>query len=171
MPNLNQESTIMVSNDGLITLTTHRLLQRSRDINKEMMLADFISYEQIDKRNGSYKTLSVIFLIATIVFGVIYNNKVHESETLTGRINLALHRTVGEQMSLNEELQLYGGLTTLAGVLLGIALLLLLLSNRKYLRIAGKYSAIEFSTKNLRNDSFSKFTNALIIESDKRKRE
>jgi hypothetical protein len=171
MPNLNQESTVMSSNDGSITLTTHRLLQRSRDINKEMMLTDFISYEQKGKRNSYYKVLTIIFSVAAVVFGVVYNNKVQESETLRGRFNMVLHSTFGDQMSINEQLQLYGGLTTLAAVLFGISLFLFLLSNRKYLRITGKFSSIEFSINNLRGESFSKFTNALITQSDNRKKE
>lgn len=171
MSNLKHEATIMHSNDGSITLTTHRLLQRSPDINREMMLADFLSYEQTSKRNSYYKILTIIFLALTVILGIVYNNKTRESETLGGRFNMAFQRTFGERMSINEQLQLYGGLTTLAGILFGISLLLFLISNRKYLRITGKFSTIEFSIKHLGNASFSKFTNALITESDNRKRD
>jgi len=171
MPSLSQEQTIMSSNDGSITLTTHRLLQRSRDINKEMMLVDFISYEQKRKRSNLWKVLTIIFLVVAVIFGIVYNSKVKESETLRGRLNITLDRTFGEPMSVSSQLDMYNSLTTLAAILFGISLLLFLTSRRKSLRITGKYSTIEFSISHLRGDSFSKFTNALITESDNRKKQ
>ena len=171
MSNLTHEQTIMSSNDGSITLTTHRILQRSPKFNKEMMLADFISYEQVNGKSRYYKTLTLIFLSLAIIFGFVYNNKLHDLETLRGRFNMAFQSTLGEHMSIDEQIQLYQGLFVLFAVLLGISLLLFLSSSSRSLKITGKFSIIEFSTKWLRDTSYSKFLNAIVTESDKRKRE
>ena len=41
----------------------------------------------------------------------------------------------------------------------------------KYLKISGRFNDIEFSLKNLSEQSLNKFLSRLIIESDNRKRE
>lgn len=171
MPALNQEETIMSSNDGSITLTTHRILQRSPKINKEIMLTDFISYEQINGKSNYYRSLMILFLAVSIIFGLVYYNKYQEAQTLIGRFNMGFRNSLSEHMSVDEQVQLYQGLFAFSSVLFGISLLLFLISSKRSLRITGKFSTIEFSTKWLRDDSYSKFLNGLITESDKRKRE
>lgn len=171
MSSLTQEQTLLSSDDGSITLTTHRILQRSPEINKEIMLADFISYEQINRRSPYYKVLTILLLAASIILGIIYFNKVQESETLFGRFKMAYQSSLGSEFSINEQLQLFGSLFTASAILFGISLVLLLYSNHKSLRLSGKYSTIEFPIRRMKDSSFNRFVSTVITESDKRKRE
>lgn len=58
---LANESTVLASNDESIVLTTHRLFYRTRDVNKEMFLKDFVSYEVVNRRSSYYMYLAIAF--------------------------------------------------------------------------------------------------------------
>lgn len=55
MKNLNSESTLISSSDNSITLTTHRLFQRNKSLNKEIVLTNFVSYEIMKKRSKQFR--------------------------------------------------------------------------------------------------------------------
>lgn len=171
MSNLKDEAIVMSSNDGSITLTTHRLLQRTREINKEVMLTDFLAYEQITKRSRYYTILTIVFFIIATILVIYYNYKVNSSETLRGRFDMTFRDNLSDHLSVKEQLEVYGSCAAFATLIFVISFLLYLFSKCNFLKVVGKYSSIEFSTRNLKNDSFNRFTNSLVVESDKRKRE
>lgn len=169
MSSLKNEEVLMVSNDGLVTLTTHRVLQKSKDSTKELMLVDFISYEIFSKRVKYYKLLTIFFLIACIGTGIAayYENEAN-TEFLIRNTNLALsfreHGTSYEEDGWRKA-------WLFSGFLFIIALLMFLLSKSKHVKLDGKFSSIKFSVKNLTGVDRDKFINGVIRESEARKKE
>jgi hypothetical protein len=65
---LKNEQTLLQSDNGHITLTTHRIIEHSSTASREVMLSDLVSYEIVKRKSGYHKTLSIIFLITTAHF-------------------------------------------------------------------------------------------------------
>ena len=151
MAGLSKEEIIMSSNDNSITLTTHRILQKSTQVHKEMMLKDILAHEIIKKRSNYYKILSLFFGVLTIFLFILYFTKSSPFD-LAGKTEILVMLIVPL-------------------ILATISIFLLLSSHVKYLKISGRFNDIEFSLKNLSEQSLNKFLSRLIIESDNRKRE
>jgi mevalonate kinase len=159
MAQLSKEEIIMTSNDNSITLTTHRILQKTSEINKEILLRDIVSQEVIKKRHRYYKILSLLFGIPTTILALLYITKSDPFETT---IDTMFDRSNGNGAS---------AISIVLAILTFISVYLLLTTSEKYLRISGRFNEIEFSLKDLSNSSRNKFLNRLTIESDNRKRE
>jgi len=81
-----EEESIMYSDDRTIELTTHRILEHTRDRTNQIMLKDFKNYEFKAYHIGNYKTIVIIFVVLTIST-IILNLKLYYSEfayTITG---------------------------------------------------------------------------------------
>jgi len=167
MSNLSNEQTLMTSDNGLITLTTHRVLEKSSNLKKELLLSEFISYEVVTKRVNYYKVLGIIFFVLSLVFGIWAMIKNQENQKFISRLQDAFNRN---GISNNDTLQAITGIFTFSLFLFVISLLLYLTTGDKYLKITGRFSTLDFSIKNLGKTSLNKFTSALIVESDRRKR-
>lgn len=146
------EKVIISSNDESITLTNQRIIQREKNVYKEITLDDFISYEIVRKKHPYYKILVVFFtcliLITFYVLMYVDNPPLHEVE-------------------MNNILN---GFIYFFGLLLSIALLILLFSSDKYLRINGKFSSILISLKYLKKGNLDQFLRALTIQFENRKK-
>lgn len=151
MPELSTESIIMSSNDNSITLTTHRVIQKTNEINKEIFLKDIVSQEVVKRRHGYYKKLALIFGVPTAILLLLFLFKVGPFES-----------------AASEEA---GLLIAIPAILTCIALYFLLTTYEKCLRLVGKFNEVEFSLKDLDQSSLNKFLNRLTVESDNRKRE
>lgn len=149
MPGLANETILMNSDDNSVTLTTHRVLFKTSNVNKEIMLKDLVSHEIIKKRANYYKKLLIFFGAITILAFIIF-----------------IANGPYAYVSDGTKVSIFFPLT-----LTGIALFLFLDRTEKYLKLSGRFNEIEFSLSNLSESSLNKFLNRLIVESDNRKRE
>lgn len=171
MSTLQNEMTLLTFNDHSITLTTHRLLQRTSTLNKEIMLTDFLSFEIVSRRSRFFRGLLWFFVLTTTALG-IWCFSVHQRASQWDEVAIARLRQLGSRGSdLDEQIQISTGLLGFSAVLLGISLLLFLIIRSRVLRISGKFSEINIPTAILKNDSLNRFVNTLVTESDNRKRE
>ena len=152
---ISNEKTILVSNDSSITLTSHRVIQREKNLHKEINLIDFLSYSVIKKRYTYYKILSLIFGIITV--------------SLISLI-IASYEPSPYNDNDNERNGELAVIVFIPAFLTLISILLLFTSSEKYMRISGKFNSIEFSIKKLSNTGLSEFLNTLSVESENRKR-
>jgi len=151
MAGLSKEEIIMTSNDNAITLTTHRVLQKTSELNKEILLKDIVSQEVVKKQHRYYKILSLLFGIPTIILFFLYLSK-----------SSPFDRTGDNETAT---------LIVIPLILTIISVYLLLTTHEKFLKIAGRFNEIEFTLKDLNESSLNKFLNRLTVESDNRKRE
>src|SRR5574343_92095 len=156
---LSKEEIIMTSDDNAITLTTLRVLQKTSEVNKEILLKDIVSQEIIRKRSGYYKVLSLVFGIPTFILWCLFVTK---SRPFERTIDNMFDRT-----NENGEAEII----IIPLILTIISIYLLLTTSEKYLRISGRFNEIEFTIRDLSQSSLNKFLNRLTIESDNRKRE
>ncbi|AWM14979.1 hypothetical protein DI487_14715 [Flavobacterium sediminis] len=140
---MDKEHIILTSNDDSITLTNFRVIQKSSDLNKEILLKDIVSNEIVKKKSHYYLVLTCIFTSLSIF--TLYS--ILESKKLQ---NMPLFYFVF--------------------ILFLISIYLYLSRIDKYLKISGKYNFIEFSIKNLNESNLNKFRNTLLIESENRKK-
>jgi hypothetical protein len=171
MLSLKNESTVITSDDGSITLTTHRILQRDSQVNKEIMLTDYVSYETFGKRPRYYKVLSILFLASGLIFGVLAYQQQQEISSFEGIVRDQFYQWRSRGVSPQEKLDLFTALFVISLVLLSISLALWSIIKKRMLRISGKYSQLEFSIDMVGRTSLNKFTLAIIAESDNRKKE
>lgn len=141
---MNKENIILTSDDDSITLTNIRVIQRNKEMNKEILLKDIVSNEIIRKKSKYYLALIIIFTLLS-TFSLY---KILESENL-------------------DQLQILYFIL----FLLIYSVFLYLTKIDKCLKISGKYNSIEFSIKNLSESSLNKFRNTLLIESENTKTE
>lgn len=151
MPSHTSEEIILTSNDNSVTLTTHRLLQKTARLNKEMMLTDIVSHEIIRKRSLVYVIIALLFVGPTIVFFGLFLAKVGPFEP-------------GNKNPPTNILLFFLLFTVLAITLIGAR-------DDKFLRITGKLGKIEIPITRLSQNSLNKFLNRLEAESNNRKRE
>ncbi|OJW41643.1 hypothetical protein [Terrimonas ferruginea] len=171
MPNPNAESTLLVSNDHSIMLTSHRVIQRTTSLNKEIMLADFVGYELIGERSKYYRNLMLCFLGIAVLLGLwafrTYQNAGNEAY-ITARTFLDGGAYLDD---LSEDIQISTTLFRLFTGLFIISVFVFAFSKSRLLRISGKYSYIDVPLKHLKTSSYNRFINALIMESEKCKLE
>lgn len=141
----------MSSNDNAITLTTHRVLQKSSESNKEIMLKDIVSHEVIKKRSKYYLFLTVFFITLLIICTIFYFSQ-------GGTIEYTEINTVTAIIGIFFILTLF-------------ALYLYIMTREKFLKLTGRFNEIEFPLNNLNKSSLNKFLNRLTVESENRKRE
>lgn len=150
---ISNEKTILVSNDSSITLTSHRVIQRDKNLHKEINLVDFLSYSVIKKRYKYYKILSLIFGIITVALVSLviasYDSSPYDNSERNGEIAV---------------------IVCIPAVLTLISILLFFTTSEKYMSIAGKFKSIEFSIKKLSKTGLTEFLNTLSVESENRKR-
>lgn len=168
MSALKNEQTLLNSNDGSITLTTHRVIEQSDSSNKEIMLSDFVSYEVINKKSNYYKTLSIIFFLTSAIFGIWSLVKKQDNQRLGSKLRDAFQL---DSISNDQQMQIITGVFGFSVFLLFCSLVLFIRSGDKCLQINGKYNSLEFSVKDLRTQSLNKFIGTLLSESEKRKKE
>jgi uncharacterized membrane protein len=150
---ISNEKIILVSNDSSISLTSHRVIQRERNLHKEINLVDFSSYSVIKKRYKYYKILSLIFgIIAAIL--IFFVNTSSEPSSY-------------DDSERNGEIAV---IVFIPVFLTLISILLLFTTSEKYMKISGKFNSIEFSIKKLSNTGLTDFLNTLSVESENRKR-
>jgi hypothetical protein len=150
---ISNEKTILVSNDSSITLTSHRVIQRDKNLHKEINLVDFLSYSIIKKRYTYYKILSLIFGIITV--------------SLISLIIATHEPSPYDDSERNGEIAV---IVLIPAFLALISILLLFTTSEKHMRISGKFNSLEFSIKKLSNTGLTEFLNTLSIESENRKK-
>ncbi len=152
MSMLANEETLMTSNDQSITLSTHRIIQRSSQMSKEIFLKDLTSHEIIKKKTeGYYFVLATIFFITTTILLIL-------------RIQ---NESIFNQMD-TEQKNLLTGFSLFLTIL---ALYYATTSYEKILKISGKFSEIEIPIKDLSEQTLYKFTKCMFAESELRKKE
>ncbi len=151
MSTLSKEEVILSSNDNSITLTTHRILQKTKDTSKEIFLKDILSHEVIRRRSKYYLLVFVIFGILSLIQYLLYLQKSspfndpNEGET--------------------------SAIPIIPALITGFALLFYLTTIERFLKISGRFNELEFSLKRLSQDSLNKFISRMAVESDNRKKE
>ena len=141
----------MTSNDNSITLTTHRVLQKTAEVNKEIFLKDIVSHEIIRKRHKYFQILTFLFGIPTVFIYALYFSEA----------SMFNRMSEGETISL----------LVISFVLTFLSAFYFLTTHEKFFRISGRFSDIEFSIKGLGQSGLNKFANRLSVESDNRKKE
>jgi membrane-associated HD superfamily phosphohydrolase len=154
MTGQTKEENIMVSNDNSVTLTTHRVIQKTNEMNKEILLKDLSSYEIIKRKSNYYKVLSIVFAILT---GLL--------------LFLALSGTSRYMHEVLRDNELIFLILVLPAIITLIFVLLYNTSFEKFFKIEGHHNSIEFSIKGLNNSSLDKFMTRLKTESEIRKQE
>jgi hypothetical protein len=151
MPSPGSEEIILSSNDNSVTLTTHRLLQKTAKVNKEMMLTDMVSHEIVYKKSLFYIILSLLFGIPAIVSFALF---------LAGNGPF-------EETNVNPPTSV---LWLLAFLTL-LAIIVWATRADKFLRITGRFNEIDIPINRLSQNSLNKFLNRLEVESNNSKRE
>ena len=140
---LTNEEVLLNSDDSSITLTTHRIIHKTKDVSQEIFLKDLVGHEIVYKKE-------MTFLIIGIIGGLL--------------LFLFFLKILGEHG---------GGNIGLAPILLFFVSATFFICyfkfQKKYLKISGRYNSLEFSVKNLSQNSLSDFITKISIWSDKRK--
>lgn len=148
------EETILSSDDKSITLTNQRLIYKTQEVNKELLLKDLVGHEFIQKKQN-------LFLGSGIAAGIITYIMIY-SVAHPGI------RSIGEA-AREENSPHY---SVLIGLLLTIVFIVsYFFKTKKYLKISGRFNFIEFSVSDLSKDGLNTFLNRLSIESENRKKE
>jgi len=169
---LSQEETLMYASDNSVTLTTHRVIQQTEKIRKQVMLEDFESYELKSKNIGNYKLLIIFFSIISLILIILRLNEYFEYEQLMSQIRLkgSEENVFLKLFQVNIFDYMFTAPIVFSLFLLGTSFLFFSIAKRKIVRINGRYSLVEFRVRDLNNISLQKFLKTLIEESDKRKR-
>jgi hypothetical protein len=147
-----EEESIMYSDDRTIELTTHRILEHTRDRTNQIMLKDFKNYEFKAYHIGNYKTIVIIFVVLTIST-IILNLKLYYSEfayTITGT-------TFWNYLWA-------GIMIKFCTFFLFLSLFFFIISRRFFVKLNGKYNSIEFRIGSPYNTSVKKFLNAIELQ-------
>lgn len=140
----------MTANGGHITLTTHRVLNRTKKAKEEMMLSDYRSFNITRTSTRSYEILAATFLFAALTSGIMILTNYNFS---AGPVYLLRAIFV---------LSLIAAIT--------IFILYFRKANRR-VKLIGAANSIEFHIKHTKMEMVNKFLISLIIESEQRKRE
>src|ERR1035437_2886530 len=130
-----KEVVLLTSDDNTITLTNYRIIYKTAEITKEMLLKDLLSHEIINKRQDIFLGLTIVTGIAGYFF--IKNER---ENNYSGGINLSVPPAF-----------------YILILLLTIFLVCYFNFIKKELKISGRYSSIEFSVRNLSTNSLNKF--------------
>lgn len=158
---LNQEKTLMYSDDGSITLTTHRLAQQTENGKKQLMLEDYVSYGINKTIIGNYKILLIVFSVITSLLLIMDVNRYFEERNL---INTVF--SIDLLSYLQNDI-----LLILSLFLLLLSLFFFLIAKRKTVKVVGKYNVIEFRVNKLNKKSLNRFLATMIREAEQRKKE
>lgn len=144
MESLKDERIILTSNDNSVTLTTHRVFQRTDTNNKEILLKNIISHEIVKRKMTYYKVLTLIFLLLTLYLYIVvesdYNNIVV-------------------------------GIFWFSFIITGISSIFLFTTFKKYLKISSYFGEIEFSLSDIKSESLNDFLNKMYHYAELRKKE
>lgn len=144
MDSIKDEKIIMTSNDNSITLTTHRVFQRTETINKEILLKNITSHEIVKKKMNYYMILTAIFLLLT------------------------LYLFIEIQSNYNNTLE---GLFWFCLIITCISAIFLFSAFKKILRISSYFGVIEFSLSDIKAESLNDFLNKMYTYAELRKKE
>lgn len=151
MNSLQNEENILSSDDKSITLTNQRVIYKTEQESKEILLKDIVGYEIINKR-------TISFLIGAILSALVVYFQTRIPE----------HRTIGEAYQ-DQHSPHY---VALLAIVVTIGFLISYFKvTKKFLKISGRYNSLEFSIKNLSKNSLDTFLKKLSVESDNRKNE
>lgn len=140
------EEILLTSNNNSIILTNHRIIYKTTVSNQEMFLKDIVGHEIVYKKSNYFLGLAIAGIVVLILV-------MREAQFTTSR---------------------YGGGATNARILLILISIFLIgyfRFTKKLLKISGRYNNIEFSVRNLSQDSLNNFINRISVESDNRKKE
>lgn len=164
MSELNQEEILLSSDDGSVTLTTHRVIKETGETRSQILLEDFKNYELKTIHIGYSKILSkiitIIFLIITIFF-------------ILSRINLYLET---RDLPYNSDAGLFeilfsGGNIYFVLSILGLSIFLFVIAKRHMIYINGRHNTIEIRVRNRSKKSLRRFLETLESQSDKIKKQ
>jgi hypothetical protein len=152
---LKDEETLMISDDGLILLTSHRVIQKMDEKRNQILLEDFENIETRETYIGNYRLLTVVFTLIAILLILLHINN---------------HLKTGQPI-YHPEFGLFDFSMTAYGIILflilsGISLGFFLISKRNLIRINGRFNHIEFRVTRLNKKSVSRFLNALKSQSE-----
>jgi len=151
MTPLSKEEIVLSSNDNSITLTTHRVMQKTSLVTKEMFLKDILSHEVLKKRPKYYLIIFIIFGVLSLILSYLYLQKSSPFDNPEENATIVL-------LIIPISITFF-------------ACLFYIFTYEKFLKISGKFNEIEFSLKYLSQDGLNKFLNRLAVESDNRKKE
>jgi len=144
MDSLKNETILMTSNDNSVTLTTHRIFQRTETTNKEIQLKNIISHEIVKRKMTYYKVLTVLFVL------------------------IALYLYFEMESNYNDAIV---GLFWFCIILALISAIFLFTTFKKSLRISSYFGVIEFSLSDIKSDSLNDFLNKMYHYAELRKKE
>ena len=153
MTTFTNEEILLTSDDKTITLTNHRIIYKTPEVNQEMLLKDFVGYEIIQKKEKYFLGLAAAAVVAFIFYGSSLRNS-HP------RVYLIQPQNVSEP--------------ALFYILIILPFVFYFCYNalsKKILKISGHNNTIEFSIKNLSQNSLNNFITKLSVESNNRKKE
>jgi len=150
MSSLTNETNIITLPGNRIILTTHRLLYVTEFSAKEILLANLVSYEIVQKKSGFLRGLFLVTAVPVGIWLLLY----------IGRCP-----PFGDGHYIRMPFELYGSI--MCSLLIG---LFSRVYTQSYVRICDRYSAIEFQEKEVADPGLAKFLDMLTIESEKRKK-
>ncbi len=150
MTTFSNEEILLTSDDKAITLTNHRIIYKTPEVNQEMLLKDIVGHEIIKKKEKYFLGLAAAAVVALI----LYISSVRPNN--------------GERHGINVNVP---PLVYLLIILPFVFYFCYNAFQKKILKISGRYNNIEFSIKNLSQNSLDKFINRLSVESYNRKKE
>ena len=152
---LQEEKTLLYSDDMSITLTTHRIIQQTNKGSKQIMLEDFEKYELKKAHIGNYNVLTNIFaFLSFIAICAGINNY----NTITSAIDWRFFQYLLEDFTI-----------VLCLMMLLISSFLYTISRRFYIQINSKYERIDFRVHSLKKKSVTQFLKKLTEQSEIRK--
>lgn len=144
MESLKNESIILTSNDNSVTLTTHRVFQRTETNNKEILLKNIISHEIVKRKMTYYKVLTVIFLLLTFYLYIVVESNYNDAVV---------------------------AIFWFCFIITGISAIFLFTTFKKYLKISSYFGVIEFSLSDMKSESLNDFLNKMYHYAELRKKE
>jgi hypothetical protein len=143
MITFENEEILLTSDDKVITLTNQRVIYKTSEVNQEILLKDVVGNEIVHVREKFFLYLGIIIVASFFVL----SNEGLETEKATSHFRMIL-------------------------LIIAVVFFYCYYSiTKKNLKITGRYNTIEFSIKNLSQDSLNTFLNRLSIESENRKKE
>ncbi len=138
------ESVLFTSDDNSITLTSQRIVLKTKESSKEILLKEFAGYEIVNKMEYRFLWVSLISL-ALFILSMMSN-------AAQGHSQFGLKQIV-----------------PFLATILFVALFFQL--KKKILKLSGRYNSIEFSINGLSEKSMTTFLDRLTKEATKRREE
>lgn len=161
---LSEESDLMISDDGAVRLTTHRVIYEGKGGRQQMMLEDFQSYEIRQFHIGNYWWLMILFSFLTIA--LLVDNVIDYIDLVN------FYKSLGSDYAMNyvppyQKYLLQDAAFMFSLVLLAFSFVFISISRRCYIDIQGRFNAISIRIKSPERESVKAFLDQLTLQSKK----